>query len=145
MSKKVFIIFLLLITYTLILGHNLVPHYHEDVAVTNTHSSAADHHHDHDHDHPPGGEEDSDESNSGPHSFLNHHQHSFADNKIHHPDSAPAFKLAKRQTYPVLVCFLSLHFRQLRLPDKIPDAPAYQFPPNYYSCQSHALRGPPVA
>lgn len=143
MSKKVWIVFLLLATYAVILGHNLVPHDHGDGTAINPASAAADHLHDHEH--PNGGQEGPDEENQDPPFFLNHHQHPFADNKIHHPDSPPAFKSAKKQAYPVLMCFLSFHFQIFRLPDKIPDPPPYPFPPAPYSCQSHALRGPPVA
>jgi hypothetical protein len=142
MSKKNFIIFLLLITYTLILGHNLVPHRHEAEAATTAHQTA-DHHH-HDHAHPNGGHEDADKPNQDPDHFLSNHQHPFADNKIHHPDTRPTVKLSK-QAYPVLVCLLTIQYHLFHLPEKIPDPPAYQFPPTHFPNRSHALRGPPVA
>lgn len=55
MSKKHFILSLLLFAYTIVLGHNIVPHGHfDDIFTTEHHHDSNDHqdsHHDSDHEH----------------------------------------------------------------------------------------------
>lgn len=55
MSKKHFILSLLLFAYTIVLGHNIVPHGHfDDIFSTEHHHDSNDHHdshHDSDHEH----------------------------------------------------------------------------------------------
>jgi hypothetical protein len=137
---------ILAFAYILLLVHNLVPHQHESDADTPVHHAAADHHHhDQEHGHDHDGQEAPAKSNPDPDHFLSQHQHSFADNKIHHVDTQSEVKVSKRQVLPVLVCFLSFHHYLFRVRDPEPDPRAFEFPPTNYSCRSHALRGPPVA
>ena len=141
---------ILTFAYILLLVHNLVPHHHEaDAPTPKSHHLVAGHHHDHHHGHEHGhsdaGQEDPDNPIPESEHFLSDHQHPFADNKIHHLDSSSEIKLSKKQAFPDLVCCLSFQYYLFRLPDKIPDPPAYQFPATHFSSRSHALRGPPVA
>jgi hypothetical protein len=142
---------ILTFAYTLLLVHNLVPHQHGTDAAPPAHHATAHHHHHHDHhqdqdqEHAESGHEDPDKPVSASGHFLSNHQHSFADNKIHHLDTQAAIKLAKKQVFPVLVCCLSFNNYLFHLPDTVPDPPAYQLPATHFSSRSHALRGPPVA
>jgi hypothetical protein len=132
---------ILTFAYILLLVHNFVPHHHD--ADAPAHHAAADHHHDHEHAHD--GHEDPGKPSPDADHSLSNHQHPFADNKIHHPDTPSGIKLSKKQAFPVLVCVLSFHHYLIRLPGKIPDPPAYLFPSHNLPGRAHALRGPPVA
>jgi hypothetical protein len=136
---------ILTFAYILLLVHNLVPHQHEADAEPIAHHAADHHDHGHSHEHAGSGPENSDKPVSDADHFLSNHQHPFADNKIHHLDTQSDIKLLKKQTFSVLVCFLSFNYYLFRLPDKLPDPPAYLFPLTNFSTRSHALRGPPVA
>jgi hypothetical protein len=137
MLKKAVIVYLLLLAYTCVLVHNLIPHHHR------TFVSKHHHHHDQQHeedDHHHDNDEDGKDAND--HLFA-YHQHATPDSQIEHIISLPEKGLVKSKIHSLPLSFFYFHFK----PPKIPDEPLRL---NYVSCtilsfypSSCSLRAPP--
>jgi hypothetical protein len=147
MLKKAVIVYLLVLAYTCVLVHNLIPHHHHTYTSDkqhhhqDEHHEEAHHHGDHNKEAPHDQDEDNHE-NATDHVFA-YHQHTTTDSQIKHIVSLSENSLFKSKIHTLPLSFFYFHFK----PPKIPDEPLRL---NYISCtilscypSSCSLRAPP--
>ena len=143
MLKKAVIIYLLLLAYTFVLVHNLIPHHHHKFS-TSKHHHHNDQHHEHEQDHhdtDTDEDEDDDEHASNP--LFAYHQHTSADTQIEHVVSLSEDNVLKSKLNTLPLSFFYFHFK----PPKIPDEPLGRSYINLKISSFHpsscSLRAPP--
>lgn len=116
MLKKAVIVYLLLLAYTCVLVHNLIPHHHHKYSSIKHHHHHEEHHVEDHHDN----DEDEHDEDASDHVFA-YHQHSSSDAQIEHTLSFPENNELKSKLNSLPLSFFYFHFK----PPKIPDDPLW--------------------
>lgn len=132
MLKKYSIISLLLIAYTIVLAHSIIPHHHHD-EDHDTEQTASAHHHDDDH-------EDSDKDSGFSHS-LGNYLHSGTTADIHQQTSS--VQIVSPAIINTFFTVVNFELKPIELPPPLKRPNNDFFQKSYYYLSSTGFRAPP--
>jgi hypothetical protein len=143
MVKRAIIVSLLLLAYTCVLVHNLIPHHHHQYSTHKSHHHDGqydheEHHHHDNHSNTDHNSDDTDKKDPINHAF-GFHQHQSADKQIEHVLSLTHTHLKfKVKTLLLPVDLLNFYLGPPKIPDDPPESSYYSllvrsFQPSFFS------------